>query len=82
MGFYKMFIKLVQRKPSDERLFDDVIGFDDVKVFRMSIDADKPVHILLVGPPASAKSLFMSSLTSLERCYYAAGSSSTKSGIY
>jgi hypothetical protein len=46
MGFYKMFIKLVQRKPSDERLFDDVIGFDDVKVFRMSVDADKPVHLI------------------------------------
>jgi Holliday junction DNA helicase RuvB len=83
MGFYKMFTKLVQRKPSDERLFADVIGFDDVKeVFHMSMDADKPVHILLVGPPASAKSLFMSSLNKLKRSYYAVGSSSTKSGIF
>ena len=48
----------------------------------MSINADKPVHILLVGPPASAKSLFMSCLTKLERSYYAVGSSSTKSGIF
>jgi MoxR-like ATPase len=47
----------------------------------MAIKADRPVHILLVGPPASAKSLFMRSLTQLERSYYAVGSSSTKSGI-
>ena len=35
-----------------------------------------------VVPPASGKSLFMSSLTKLERSYYAVGSSSTKSGIF
>jgi len=63
-------------------LFDGIVGFDDIKeLFDMSIRADKPVHLLLVGPPASAKSLFMSSLTKLERSYYAVGSSSTKSGI-
>jgi MoxR-like ATPase len=36
----------------------------------------------LCGPPSSGKSLFMSSLTKLERSYYAIGSSSTKSGIF
>jgi Holliday junction DNA helicase RuvB len=83
LSLYKMFTKLVKRKSSDEELFDDVIGFDDVKeIFQMSIDAEKPVHILLVGPPASAKSLIMSSITKLERSYYAVGSSSTKSGIF
>jgi holliday junction DNA helicase RuvB len=65
------------------RLFDPVIGFEDLKeIFQLSLHADKPVHILLVGPPASAKSLFMSCLTKLERSYYAVGSSSTKSGIF
>jgi len=64
-------------------LFAGIVGFDDVKeLFQMSIRADKPVHLLLVGPPASAKSLFMSSLTKLERSYYVVGSSSTKSGIF
>jgi Holliday junction DNA helicase RuvB len=64
-------------------LFDAIVGFDDIKeLFDMSIRADKPVHLLLVGPPASAKSLFMSSLTKLERSYYVVGSSSTKSGIF
>ncbi|NAL78269.1 AAA family ATPase [Nitrososphaera sp. AFS] len=68
-----------QKKTS---LFDNIVGYEDVKeLYEMAIKAEKPVHLLLVGPPASAKSLFMSSLTKLERSYYAVGSSSTKSGI-
>jgi holliday junction DNA helicase RuvB len=67
-------------------LFDDdeIIGFEDVKnLFYMAIGADKPLHLLLVGPPASAKSLFMTSLTSkLDRSFYAVGNSSTKCGIF
>jgi MoxR-like ATPase len=64
-------------------LFDDIIGYEDVKdVFERAIKAERPVHLLLCGPPASAKSLFMRSLTKLERSYYAVGSSSTKSGIF
>jgi Holliday junction DNA helicase RuvB len=64
-------------------LFDDIIGYEDVKaLFEMAIKAERPVHLLLCGPPASAKSLFMRSLTKLERSYYAVGSSSTKSGIF
>jgi hypothetical protein len=71
---------LIGRK---EGLFDDIVGFDDVKLlFEMAIKAERPVHLLLCGPPSSGKSLFMSSLTRLERSYYAVGSSSTKSGIF
>ena len=65
------------------RLFDPVTGFDDIKeIFQLSMNAEKPVHILLVGPRASAKSLVMNCLTKLERRYYTVGSSSTKSGIF
>src|ERR671923_2607565 len=65
-------------------LFDDIVGFEDVKtLFEMAIKAERPVHLLLCGPPSSGKSLFMNSLTrGLERSYYAVGSSSTKSGIF
>jgi Cdc6-like AAA superfamily ATPase len=48
----------------------------------MAIKAERSVHLLLCGPPSSGKSLFMSSLTKLERSYYAVGSSSTKSRIF
>jgi Holliday junction DNA helicase RuvB len=64
-------------------LFDNIVGYEDIKtLYEMAVKAEKPVHLLLVGPPVSAKSLFMSSLTKLERSYYAVGSSSTKSGIF
>jgi MoxR-like ATPase len=70
-------------KKAKQNLFDDIVGFEDVKtLFEMAIEAERPVHLLLCGPPSSGKSLFMRSLTKLERSYYAVGSSSTKSGIF
>src|SRR5919197_4821733 len=46
--------------------FDYIIGYYDVKRFlRMSINADEPVHILLIGPPASAKTMFIKSMMKL-----------------
>jgi MoxR-like ATPase len=70
-------------KSTKHSLFDDIVGFEDIKdLFERAIKAERPIHLLLCGPPASAKSLFMRSLTKLERSYYAVGSSSTKSGIF
>jgi MoxR-like ATPase len=66
----------------DDPLFDSIIGYDDVKrLFNMSLASDMPVHILLVGPPASAKTLFMLECMKLERSYFTLGSHSTKSGM-
>jgi Holliday junction DNA helicase RuvB len=49
-------------------LFDDIVGFKDIKsLFEMAVKAERPVHLLLCGPPSSGKSLFMSSLTRLGR---------------
>jgi holliday junction DNA helicase RuvB len=71
------------KSAAGQHLFDNIVGYEDVKtLYEMAVKAEKPVHLLLVGPPASAKSLFMSSLTKRERSYYAVGSSSTKSGIF
>ena len=61
-------------------LFDNIIGYDDIKkIFKMSLNSEKPVHILLVGPPASA--LFMLEFLNLERSYFTLGSHSTKTGM-
>ena len=63
-------------------LFENIIGYDDIKkIFKMSLNSDKPVHILLVGPPASAKTLFMLEFLNLERSYFTLGSHSTKAGM-
>jgi replication-associated recombination protein RarA len=65
-----------------EPLFESVVGYSDIKkLFQMSLSSDKPVHILLVGPPASAKTLFMLECMRLERSYFTLGSQSTKSGM-
>ncbi len=72
----------VERRNNDEPLFGSIIGYNDVKkLFQMSLSSDKPVHILLVGPPASAKTLFMLECMKLDRSYFTLGSHSTKSGM-
>lgn len=71
-----------EQKADKGEMFDSIIGYDDVKrLFRMSLSSDKPVHILLVGPPASAKTLFMLECMKLDRSYFTLGSHSTKSGM-
>src|SRR5438094_858225 len=68
--------------PKSGDLFSTIVGYNDVKkIFAMSITSQKPVHILLVGPPASAKTLFMLECMKLERSYFTLGSHSTKSGM-
>jgi Holliday junction DNA helicase RuvB len=63
-------------------LFDNIVGHSDVKkLFKLSLSSDMPVHILLVGPPASAKTLFMLECMKLERSHFIIGSQSTKSGM-
>jgi holliday junction DNA helicase RuvB len=63
--------------------FNNIVGYDDIKeIFRRAIiSSDKRIHILLCGPPASAKSLFMQQLMRLENSYFTLGSHSSKSGM-
>ncbi|TLY02319.1 MAG: hypothetical protein E6K92_06010 [Thaumarchaeota archaeon] len=73
---------VVEKMVDYEKLFESIVGYADVKkLFEMSLSSDKPVHILLVGPPASAKTLFMLECMKLERSYFTLGSHSTKSGM-
>ena len=72
--------RLTAIKP--EPLFENVVGYSDVKrLFHLSLSSERPVHLLLVGPPASAKTLFMLECMRLERSYFTLGSHSTKSGM-
>ena len=65
------------------QLFSNIVGYEDIKkLFQLSLySRERPVHILLVGPPASAKTLFMLECMKLERSYFTLGSHSTKSGM-
>ncbi len=63
-------------------LFSSIIGYEDIKkIFTLSFLSEKPVHILLVGPPASAKTLFLMECMKLDRSYFALGSHSSKVGM-
>lgn len=44
-------------------IFSDIEGYNDIKeLFTRVVTLEKPVHVLLAGPPAIAKSLFLSEL--------------------
>lgn len=65
-----------------EDLFSIIYNHEDIKtLFNMSLNADNPVHILLIGKPASAKSMFLSEISRLSGALYALGGTSTKAGI-
>jgi len=80
MNFCKLLFSKITK---DDRLFKDIIGYDHIKrLFRMALDANSATHILLVGPPASAKTMFLTSLMhELENSYFADGANSTKAGM-
>jgi Holliday junction DNA helicase RuvB len=66
-------------------LFTDIIGHDDVKdLLRAALCAEKPVHVLLVGPPALAKTLFLWDIERAcgELACWLVGSAASKAGLW
>lgn len=68
--------------PPIEELFGDILGYDDLKrtIYSM-LKNDSRVHILFIGPPASAKTLFLLALSRLPGAYFVSGSSTSKAGL-
>jgi holliday junction DNA helicase RuvB len=66
----------------EDKLFADIYGCDDIKkLFRMALESNHNCSILLTGPPATAKTLFLQSLMKLKDSYFIDCSNATKSGI-
>lgn len=66
--------------PSD--LFDVIVGHDALKdIFRRALRAERPVHVLMVGPPSTAKSLFLMELARLPGAWYALGTTTSRQGL-
>lgn len=69
---------------SPQQMFPEIIGHDDIKeLLHGVLSLEKPIHVLLVGPPSIAKSLF---LLNVERvggplAAWAAGSTTSKAGL-
>lgn len=63
-------------------LFDIIVNQESTKnILKMAIQAGDPVHCLLVGRPATAKSLFLSELARIPGSRLALGGTSSRAGI-
>jgi len=66
-------------------LFDDIIGHEEVKeLLRACLLSEKPVHVLLAGPPALAKTLFLWDIERAagEKAIWLVGSATSKAGLW
>jgi len=66
-------------------LFTDIIGHEDVKaLLKATLLAEKPVHVMLTGPPALAKTLFLWDIeqTFGEQAIWLVGSATSKAGLW
>jgi MoxR-like ATPase len=81
MYFQKLFGSLTT--PREHRFFDDIIGHADIKrLFCLALRSEEPTHILLSGPPASAKTMFLLSLRQhLKDSCFVDGGNATKAGV-
>jgi MoxR-like ATPase len=81
MNFQKLFHPLT--KSREDRFFDDIIGRENIKrLFGLALRLEEPTHVLLSGPPASAKTMFLLSLRQhLKDSCFVDGGNATKAGI-
>jgi MoxR-like ATPase len=66
-------------------IFDNVIGYEGIKrTFVRSLNSEEPVHILLVGPPGQAKTLFLKCILETfgdKKAFFTVGGNTSKSGM-
>jgi replication-associated recombination protein RarA len=54
---------LVRQRLADKRLFSEIEGYDDIRRLIMKcILSPEPIHVILDGPPASGKTIFLLSM--------------------
>ena len=64
-------------------LFDNIINYDEIKkVLIRGIESEKPVHFMLIGAVATAKSMFLSEFERIPNSVLTLGGTSTKVGIF
>jgi hypothetical protein len=67
------------------QIFGYVIGYDEIKrTFLRSLNSEEPVHILLVGSPGQAKTLFLKCILETfgeKKAFFTVGGNASKSGM-
>ncbi len=67
------------------QIFDGIVGYEGIKrTFLRSLKSDEPVHILLVGCPGQAKTLFLKCILETfgeEKAFFTIGGNASKSGM-
>jgi len=67
-----------------EQIFEKIAGYEGIKrTFVRSLNAKEPVHILLVGPPGQAKTLFLKCIAGRfgKSAFFTVGGNASKSGL-
>src|SRR5919108_1487757 len=67
----------------EKGIFNDIVGLDDLKAVIMKcIKTEEPINVLLCGPPASAKTLFLLAINKeLKNCHFIDGSNASGAGM-
>jgi MoxR-like ATPase len=67
------------------QIFDKIVGYEGIKrTFLRSLDSEEQVHILLVGPPGQAKTLFLKCILETfgqKKVFFIIGGNASKAGI-
>ena len=74
-----------QGKTEKAMIFHKIIGYGGIKrTFLRSLNSEEPVHILLVGPPGQAKTLFLKCILETfgeKKTFFTVGGNASKSGL-
>jgi len=66
-------------------MFSDIVGYDNLKeLLRESLQLEKPIHVLLSGPPAIAKTMFLWDIERVlsEQAMWLVGSATSRAGLW
>ena len=72
-----------QRENPEEVIFQDIVGYNDIKKLIMRcIISHEPAHVILDGPPASGKTIFLLSMQKgLDNSYFVDCTNATGPGM-
>jgi DNA replicative helicase MCM subunit Mcm2 (Cdc46/Mcm family) len=62
---------------------EEIVGHTDIKqIFVKAIRSKRPIHLLLVGSPGSAKTMFLTEIMRYHKTsYFVVGSNTTRAGL-